>query len=132
MDTERQTPVPEMPSSQSLQPSGHLVHEGPKKPSSHCSHELPVKPVAHAHVPDDMQMPLLEHDGEQRVDCMSRRVQLPLLLVGSCETSGMDSQNTRRSFEPPLIATHVLEASAIDLAEMDVELEEFDGDDGSS
>ena len=46
---ERQRPVPEMPSSQVVQPVGQAWHEGPKKPVAQVSQDEPLKPEGHVH-----------------------------------------------------------------------------------
>lgn len=65
---ERHRPVPEIPSSQDVQPWGHGWQFGPKNPWAHDSHEDPVKPVGQVHVPDAEQIPAPEHGGEHAED----------------------------------------------------------------
>ena len=70
----RHLPEPEMPWSQEVQLAGHGRQDGPKKPEAHDSHDAPVNPCEQAHVPRPVQMPALEHGGEQAVDLRLKSV----------------------------------------------------------
>jgi hypothetical protein len=69
----KQRPLPEIPSSQDVQPLGHCWHVGPKKPAAQDSHEVPLKPVGQVHEPAAEQTPDPEQGGEHAADCMSTR-----------------------------------------------------------
>jgi hypothetical protein len=66
-------PLPEIPSSQDVQPLGHDWHVGPKKPDAQDSHEVPLKPEGQVHEPEAEQTPDPEQGGEHAADCMSTR-----------------------------------------------------------
>jgi hypothetical protein len=110
-------PVPEIPSSQDVQPAGHCWHVGPKKPAAQDSHDEPVNPVGQVHVPEAEHIPEAAQGVEHADDWTSRSERELELPVGSCAMSGTASHRTKRLFEPELTATQTLEERAIELAD---------------
>src|SRR5882762_9940243 len=99
-------PVPEVPSSQEVQPLGQGWHFGPKKPDAQDSHEVPLKPVGQVHVPEAEQTPDPAQGGEHDVDCISTSERDPEEVDGNCPMSGTESQKMIRLFEFEVIASH--------------------------
>lgn len=58
-----------------------------------------MKPVAHEQVPAAVHIPEPAHGGEQAEDSMLSRRREPVFADGSWETSGTESQKTKRSLE---------------------------------
>ena len=120
----RQSPLPEMPSSQLWHPAGHAWQFGPKKPWAQDSHDVPVKPGGHVHVPEEEHTPAPAQGGEHAEDWMSR---MDMLLseepAGSCDKSATESQMIRRSPDegPEETAAQTFDEIISELAVDDVE-----------
>jgi hypothetical protein len=83
-----------------------------------------VKPCGHVQVPEAEHIPALEHGGEHAEDWMSSNAILDNSdPEGSCDRSGAESHRMRRSVDdaPEETATHTLDASMTEPAEVDVE-----------
>jgi hypothetical protein len=115
-------PVPEVPSSQEVQPLGQGWHFGPKKPDAQDSHEVPLKPVGQVHVPEAEQTPDPAQGGEHDVDCISTSERDPEEVDGNCPMSGTESQKMIRLFEFEVIASHTLEERDIEPADNGVDV----------
>lgn len=90
---EKHCPVPDMPSSQSVHPSGQGLQSTPKCPAAHDSQDDPEKLGGQTHWPEALQMPVDEHAGVHAVDWRSRRFNED---KESWAMSGTDSQRTTR------------------------------------
>lgn len=79
----RQRPVPVMPSSQDVQPTGHAWQATPKKPFAQSWHESPVKPGGQVQVPEAEHTPAPAQGGEHEEDWMSTSAREPDEPLGS-------------------------------------------------
>lgn len=124
----RQRPLPEIPSSQDVHPSGQAWHVGPKNPAEQDSHEVPLNPVGQMHVPDEEHTPEPEQGGEQAEDCISSNDREEPEPEGSWARSGTESHRIIRApeLEEDETAAQTLGASEREPAESGVPVDAFD------